>query len=121
MATTRISKKSLAAFPSEISESIKALASRYGFKSFTYVEKCQGQKYVFGEGNRVICFLNGASVNVEIVAEHTLGASGVHHAINSEIMPVAGTTLLEVSYLGSYYLTVINWGSAQIESATEAA
>jgi hypothetical protein len=105
---TRISKKSLAAFPATIAETIKT--SHSTIKSFQYLEKTEGQEFFFDEGDKVTCFYGDRQVDVEVVSENTVGGAN-YHCIGAKIQPKAGATIVVRSYMYGYYLTVYNFGS----------
>ena len=109
MTKTRISKKSLAAFPANIAKAIADIKARYKTASFTYNEKNQGESFYFDEGAKVTCFYGEEEVSIKMVSANTVGSSECY-AIGSTITPKAGTTILEVNYfMGKYMLSVYNF------------
>lgn len=109
MPKTRISKKSLAAFPDNIAIAIKDFKTRYGVASFSYEEKNQGDSFYFAEGATVKIFYGNQEASIKMVSADTVGSNDCY-AIGTTIKPKAGTTILEFKlFLGKYFLNIYNY------------
>lgn len=109
MPKTRISKKSLAAFPDNIAAAIKDFKTQYGVASFSYEEKNQGDTFYFDEGVTIKVFFGNRESSIKMVSADTVGSNDCY-AIGSTITPVAGTTILEFKlFLGKYFLNIYNY------------
>lgn len=115
---TRISKKSYAAFPKEVSEAIRAIADDYGMKSLTFIAVTPAYKWWVGEGERYTLIAGDVVRSAEVVAEHNIGAAGVVDGIGSKFQMPVGGWVLRVSYYTKYFLDVYN---VQFEAMTEGA
>lgn len=113
-AKTRISKKSLASFPVSIANQIKEIKTRFKVASFTYYEQKEGQDFYFDEGAKVWAFYGEDERSISMIDSNTVGGNGCYQ-IGSTISPKAGTTILEVSYLGKYYLSIYNYDAVEPE------
>lgn len=104
----RVSKKSLAAFPTEVSEAIKFLADDYQIKSFSFKSVTADTKFYAGEGHRYTVITGEKQSSVEMVAEHNFGASGVSYNIGQEFTVPVGSFVLKISYYTKFWLDVTN-------------
>lgn len=104
----RISKKSLAAFPAEVSERIAAIAESYRISSMRFNRESEGFYYIAGEGERIEAVYGKNRKAVEMVSENSLGASGVNHSIGARLDLPVGSFLIVVSYYTRYFMSVYN-------------
>lgn len=104
----RVSKKSMAAFPSEVSEAIKTLADDYQIKSFSFKSVTADTKFYAGEGHRYTVITGENKSSVEMVAEHNFGASGVSYNIGSEFKVPVGSFVIRISYYTKFWMDVTN-------------
>lgn len=109
MAKTRISKKSLAHFPTNIAIAIKEIKAQYKTASFEYYERKQGDSFYFAEGAKVRCFYSDDERSLKVVSSNTVG-SNEYHVIGEKIYPNSGTTILSTEYfMGKYSLSIYNY------------
>lgn len=110
----RISQKLLTQLPAAVAGAIRDAADRHGIKSLTHVARPAGFAYIAGEGERITAVYRGEAMCVEMVAEHTVGASGVRHEIGARIPLPVGAVLVVVGYMSGYYLTLYTVGDAAL-------
>jgi hypothetical protein len=91
-----------------VAETLKALAERYEIKSFYVKNRPQGQALYAGEGYRYTFVYGDMARQVEMGADHNVGAAGVSDAILAQICPPTGTFVFEVGYMGGFFLTLYN-------------
>ena len=111
--TTRISKAALSNFPKKIADRLTELKARFGVKSFYYDDKPERTDFYFGEGDKNWFFYGNEEINVNMVSSETIGG-GDRTEIGSTIKPKAGTTILNVGYLGGYHLFIYNYSATAI-------
>ena len=106
----RISKKLETRIPLAVASAIRAIqASHPSIKSFTVQLKPEGFVYTAGEGETITAvYADTIAPAVEMVADHTMGASNVNHGIGATARFPAGTFLIVVGYYCGYHLTVYN-------------
>lgn len=105
---TRISKKSLAAFPANVAAQIEAIAKDYGIKSFSFAAKPEGWKLYAGEGDNITVIYGEGVCQAEMVSENNIGGAGLRNEIGAEIALPAGAFAVVVGYYAGYYMTVYN-------------
>lgn len=106
-------KKWSGIIPASVRDVIRKHAGEYG-KSFTLRFESEGKKFYGYEGVRISVIRGDEVRSVEMVAEHNIGASGVHHGIGSSFEPKAGAWVIESRlFLGQMFVDVthINEGS----------
>ena len=113
----RISKKTLSQMPTEIAEQIRQIGEHYGVKSFTFQNVAAGHKVYHAEGSRYTYIYGQDTMKVEMVAEHNLGAADVRHEIGAQVAIPAGTTVIEVWYMGGFGMHVVNAGNLALPEA----
>jgi len=115
--TKRISKSvvnTLKGVLPDAAEKLQFLADDYGFKSFTYRLVDSSHKFYLGEGDRFHVVSPEGSGEIEVVAEHNLGAAGVSHSIGKGFNVPVGSFVFHVWYMGKYFLTVYHVGDKSI-------
>lgn len=110
----RISKKTLAAFPPEVSERIAAIAESYRVSSMRFNRECEGFAWYAGEGEFIEVVFGKNHKAVEMVSENTIGASGLNLSIGARVELPVGAFLIVVSYYAGYMMSVYNVVPAEI-------
>ena len=97
-------------FPEDVRDAILQMVNEHSnlVKSFMFRAVEEGYKFYAGEGYSYKLVVGEDQRAVEMVAEHNLGASGLSHAINAEIVVPVGGFLIQVGYYGGYIMTVYN-------------
>ena len=115
----RISKKTLKSLPQEVAKQIEFLGKDYGIKSFTFESVAPGYKQYHSEGSKYTYIHGQDTMRVNMVSEHSLGASNVHHEIGARVELPIGTTVIEIGYYSGFYMSVRNVGDTLVLNAAK--
>jgi hypothetical protein len=114
----RISKKLKSALPTNVAQAVEDLAESYNIKSLSLRSEPAGYQLRAGEGERIRILQGDLDADVEMIAAHNLGATGLSMKIGERTPPLpAGTWIIRVSYYTRYWMDLINIGQPALETA----
>lgn len=113
----RISKKSLAALPQRVAETVQDMAARFpNVKSFRLYREPEGYTFYAREGCTYRIVRGDEAIGFEMVAQHNLGGSGMSHDIGYTREMPAGTWIVAMSDgYGGYSMSITNVGYRALE------
>lgn len=104
----RISKKTLAEFPLEVSSKLLELAKEYNTWTVDFNFQPGNHQFYTREGSRYVAIKGAALADAQVVSESSLGGSGMSHNIGGLFNMPVGSWLIEVWYYTRFGFTMTN-------------